>query len=147
MSERMTDIWDVVLTVVVAVVCMFTGVSAAVDNNIEVRGYVSSYREKNTTAKYTPSEKVYGTYDGSLTREECVLMTQVQDYEMYGPHALSYGDGRVVLAPGNDLYLAGARSSLWKLLSGDDGASGYRVSYDHVTDSYRLSKTKGEGTF
>lgn len=140
MNERIADILDIVLCVIVAAICLNTGVKAVVKNNYEVRQYTSSYSEKNTTIKYTPSEKVYGTYDGALSREECILMTQVQDYEMYGPHTVSYNGTAVDLHPGYEMYESTTRNALWSLLADDADTDAYQVTYDYENRTYRLER-------
>lgn len=140
MHEQVADIFDVVLFVLAAVICLQTGVQSVVKDNQEVQKYTSSYSEKNTTQKYTPSEKIYGEYDGSLTKEDLALVTQIQDYEMFGPHSLTYGVNKVELHPGYEMYTDQTRNKLWTYLSGDDADTAYSVDYDHKYGTYRISK-------
>lgn len=138
MHGQMEELFDLVIGVVVAALCMSTGVRTVVRDNREVRQYTSSYREKNTTIKYTPSEKVYGDYSGAMTREELVLLTQIQDYEMYGPHIISRGDILVDLHPGYEMYESASRTALWGMLAPDAPESTYQIRYDSESDTYRI---------
>lgn len=140
MHERVADILDIVLCTLVAVLCLQTGVPAVVRDDYEVQKYTSSYSEKNTTQKYTPSEKVYGEYDGSLSREELVLMTQIQDYEMYGPHTVAYNDTSIDLHPGYEVYENQNRNAMWNAVSSDEADSAYKIQYDYNTNKYIISK-------
>lgn len=140
MHERVADILDIVLCTIMAALCLQTGVRAVVRDNYEVQRYTSSYSEKNTTQKYTPSEKVYGEYDGAMTREELVLMTQVQDYEMYGPHTFTCGDTSFDVNPGYEAYESANRTAMWNAVKADAADSAYKVAYDHETETYKITK-------
>lgn len=140
MDKQLADIFDVVLFVLVAVLCLQTGVQSAATDNREVKNYTSSYSEKNTTLKYTPSEKIYGEYDGSLTKEELAIITQIQDQEMYGPQNVTYNGTKIELSPGNDMVKDQTRSKLWTALSGDAADSAYQVSYDYNNNTYKIAK-------
>ena len=140
MHEQLADIFDVVLLVLLTVICLQTGIQSVVTDNQEVQKYTSSYSEKNTTLKYTPSEKIYGKYDGSLTKEELALMTQIQDYEMYGPQNVTCNGKKIDLYPGDDTYNDQTRGKLWSAMSTDPGNSAYQVTYDYRNGTYRITK-------
>lgn len=140
MHERIADILDIVLCVIMAVLCLQSGVRAVVWDNYEVQRYTSSYSEKNTTQKYTPSEKIYGEYDGAVSREELVIMTQVQDYEMYGPHTFTCGDVSIDLNPGYEIYENTNRIAMWNAVAQDEADSAYKIAYDKETDTYKIEK-------
>lgn len=140
MHERIADILDIVLCTILAALCLQTGVRAVVRDDYEVRKYTSSYSEKNTTQKYTPSEKVYGAYDGAVTREELVIMTQVQDYEMYGPHTFTCRDVSIELNPGYEAYESANRAAMWNAVAQDAAESAYQITYDFAAHTYRIQK-------
>ena len=82
MHERIADILDIVLCVIMAVLCLQSGVRAVVWDNYEVQRYTSSYSEKNTTQKYTPSEKIYGEYDGADSAYKIAYDKETDTYKI-----------------------------------------------------------------
>lgn len=131
MHEQVSDILDIVLCVILAALCLATGVSAAVRDNREVRQYTSSYSEKNTTLKYSPSEKLYEQDEGTVSKEELVIMTQIQDFEMYGPRVFVCNGSTVDLHPGMDAYRSTNRSAIWNAMRPDPADAAYRVLYEY----------------
>jgi hypothetical protein len=102
---------------------------------------VSSYDDKVSSIKYTPSEKIYGTYHGTLSKNELVLLTQIQNYEMYGPQTLVYADRlNLDLQPGLDYYHSALAGSVWSAVQADEENASYAVTYDYETDVYRVTK-------
>lgn len=55
MTIRVKEILDLMMLAVVLAICLITGVWTTLKESQEIRKYTSSYREKNTTQKYTPS--------------------------------------------------------------------------------------------
>lgn len=139
MTIRVKEILDLMLLTIVLTVCLMTGVWTTVKESQEIRKYTSSYREKNTTQKYTPSIKVYGSYNGTVSKEELILISQIQDYEMYGPHVLAYADnGRVDLHPGYEMYSDTVRAQLCDMLLKDAGNTSYLIEYDSASEAYQI---------
>ena len=80
MEKEISDMFDLVATLLILCICMATGVSSAIRDDREVIGYEASYKDKTAEVKYTPSLKVYGNYDGTLTQGEVLLTMQLQDH-------------------------------------------------------------------
>ncbi len=142
MTIRVKEILDLMMLAVVLAICLITGVWTTLKESQEIRKYTSSYREKNTTQKYTPSIKVYGSYNGTISKEELVLVSQIQDYEMYGPHVLEYAgeseSGRVDLHPGYEMYNDILRAQVWNMLLQDSKDTSYYMEYDYAADAYQI---------
>lgn len=81
MEKEISDMFDLVVTLLILCICMTNGVSSAIRDNREVTGYEANYKDKTAEMKYTPSLKVYGSYDGTLTQGEALLAMQLQDHD------------------------------------------------------------------
>lgn len=80
MDKQIADVFDLVAAVIVACICMATGVVTSVRDFNEVKNYEANYEDKTANVKYSPQIKIYGEYDGSLTQQEAILVSQIQDY-------------------------------------------------------------------
>ena len=57
MEKEISDMFDLVATLLILCICMATGVSSAIRDDREVIGYEASYKDKTAEVKYTPSLK------------------------------------------------------------------------------------------
>lgn len=147
MTIRVKEILDLMLMAVVLCIGLMTGVWTTLTESQELRKYASSYTEKNATQKYTPSIKVYGSYNGTLSKEDLILVSQIQDYEMYGPHILAYEgeaeSGSVNLHPGYEMFRDTVRDETWSMLAQDEAQTLYFIEYDYGTNTYQVRRYYG----
>lgn len=147
MTIRVKEILDLMLMAIVLCIGLMTGVWTTLTESQELRKYASSYTEKNATQKYTPSIKVYGSYNGTLSKEDILLVSQIQDYEMYGPHTLAYEgeaeSGSVDLHPGYEMFEEIVRGETWSMLAQDEAQTSYFIEYDYGTDAYQVRRYYG----
>lgn len=78
-DKQVTDILSLAILVILIGFSLFSGVSSLVQMDKEIQQYDVTYEDKTSTVKYTPSTKTYGTYDGTLTGEELIVMSQMLD--------------------------------------------------------------------
>lgn len=93
MDDRLNEIFDVVMIIIVLAVAFSSGYTAIMAVNKEMRNYQSPYEDKNTSPKNSDFS-VYHERDAVLTKGEVLLMTTVQDEGLKGPDTFTY-DGRV----------------------------------------------------
>lgn len=90
MDKRVADIYDVVALLLILVICFATGVTAVVRDYHEVKNYEADYKDKTADSKYSPTVKIYGKYDGKLTKSELFLMSTIQDPGDTSTDAIEY---------------------------------------------------------
>ena len=79
MRQQVSDIMDLVVLALFIGFCMTLGVSSVIKSNHELNAYDATYEDKTSFTRYTLASKVYGLNDGSMTSDELILMTQIQD--------------------------------------------------------------------
>lgn len=138
--------FDLVITLIILCVCMTTGVSTAIRDDREVQNYEANYKDKTAETKYTPSIKVYGSYDGTLTQGEVLLASQLQDHEAMPESYISIAnktyDPKLNTEDNNKnryeeqittTYKEQAAtniSAIWSIIQNDSDTQGYSYTYD-----------------
>lgn len=153
MEKEISDLFDLVATLLIMCVCMTTGVSAAIRDNREVINYEANYKDKTAETKYTPSLKVYGDYDGTLTQGEVLLAMQIQDPDAMNEEKISVAnksydskksdtenDGKIYTQEITTTYKASAAQnigSIWAVIKSDNASEkGYSYIYDPKKQQY-----------
>lgn len=153
MEKEISDLFDLVATLLIMCVCMTTGVSAAIRDNREVINYEANYKDKTAETKYTPSLKVYGDYDGTLTQGEVLLAMQIQDSDAMNEEKISVAnksydskksdaenDGKIYTQEITTTYKASAAQnigSIWAVIKSDNASKkGYSYIYDPKKQQY-----------
>lgn len=140
MNQQVGEIFDIIILVLFLAIGLDIGVKALCEVNREVQESALIYMDKNTTVKYTPSEKIYGSYDGSMTAAEVLLMTQIQDFNMPYPDIITYDDLAIQIKPGYKEYLSINASALWGKLKLNTLDTSYLINYNFEKDSYDITK-------
>ena len=92
MEQQVSDVMDLVILVILVAFCMSVGVSSVVTSSRELSNYEVSYDDKTSFTRYTLSSKAYGLNDGSMTADELILMTQVQDENLMYDRTINFCD-------------------------------------------------------
>ena len=133
MNKQIADIIDVICLALFLSICMLVGVKALFQTNREFHKTELRYMDKNTKKKYSPSEKIYGTFDGTFSREEIITISQIQDYNMPYPNIIKYQDLEMQIQPGNPEYLKNYQKELWNKLKHNDEDLKYGLKYDYMS--------------
>lgn len=153
MEKEISDMFDLVATLLILCICMATGVSSAIRDDREVIGYEASYKDKTAEVKYTPSLKVYGNYDGTLTQGEVLLTMQLQDHGAMKEKRIcvanksykmsvsdSENEGKMYEQEITTSYKTGASSNIseiWNVIKSDNAdEAGYSYIYNPEKNQY-----------
>lgn len=153
MEKEISDMFDLVVTLLILCICMTYGVSSAIRDNREVTGYEANYKDKTAEMKYTPSLKVYGNYDGTLTQGEALLAMQLQDYEAMKEDKISIANksynmtkndsenaGKIYEQEITSSYKSDASSNvseIWSVIKSDNAKEkGYSCIYNSKKKQY-----------
>lgn len=107
MHKSISDILDILLTVLVLSVGFILGYTTLASTEKEVQEWTSTYQDKNTSERYDGVKEIYDKYgytlyeaDGTLvnynaimTKGDVLIMTQIQDSGLAGDQVISL-DGR-----------------------------------------------------
>lgn len=149
MEKQIADVFDLVAVVIVLCVCMATGVKTTIRDYNEICNYEANYEDKTANVKYSPQSKIYGEYDGSLTQQEAVLVSQIQDYTAMSTDTIRFANKTYKKDMPDDVN-AGAyydeaitssykegyttiASAIWNTIKSDnssDGGYSYTFNYD-----------------
>ena len=153
MEKELADMFDRVATLLILCICMTNGVSSAIRDNREVIGYEVNYKDKTAEMKYTPSLKVYGNYDGTLTQGEALLAMQLQDHEAMKEDTISIANksynmekndsentGKIYEQEITTSYKSDASSNvsqIWSIIKSDNAKEkGYSYIYNPKKNQY-----------
>jgi len=153
MEKEIADMFDLVATLLILCICMTNGVSSAIRDNREVIGYEVNYKDKTAEMKYTPSLKVYGNYDGTLTQGEALLAMQLQDHEAMKEDTISIANksynmekndsentGKIYEQEITTSYKSDASSNvsqIWSIIKSDNAKEkGYSYIYNPKKNQY-----------
>ena len=153
MEKEISDMFDLVVTLLILCICMTNGVSSAIRDNREVTGYEANYKDKTAEMKYTPSLKVYGNYNGTLTQGEALLAMQLQDHEAMKEDKISIANksynitkndsenaGKIYEQKITSSYKADASSNvseIWSVIKSDNAKEkGYSYIYNPKKKQY-----------
>lgn len=153
MEKEIGDMFDLVATLLILCICMTNGVSSAIRDNREVIGYEVNYKDKTAEMKYTPSLKVYGNYDGTLTQGEALLAMQLQDHEAMKEDTISIANksynmekndsentGKIYEQEITTSYKSDASSNvsqIWSIIKSDNAKEkGYSYIYNPKKNQY-----------
>lgn len=89
MDERISELMDILMLIVILATAIPTGYLAIVKTNREMQQYQSPYEDKNTSPKFS-DDSVYTERNAVFTKGELLLMTAIQDDGIKGPHAFTY---------------------------------------------------------
>lgn len=150
MDKRIADIYDIVGLILVLVICFPVGIGTAVRDYHEVKNYQADYFDKTAYNGYSgTTSKVYGEYNGTLTREEVLLMSQIQEDETMTTNTIRYEGS------GTDSFTQDVGSSkegisayipeINALYKNDDAKKGgYRIKYDPKKERYTVQYEPNE---
>lgn len=154
MDKRMMDIYDIVALILVLAVFVPMGVIVTVRDYNEVKNYEANYEDKTANATYSPTYKIYGEYDGTLTKEEAILVSQIQDPGMTDQTKIRYRSlsqdkktyaGEYELNVGTETRenadsVTGAIADLFR--NDDPEYRGYRIVYNNNDGTYEIRQDK-----
>lgn len=93
MSERVNDLFDIIMIILILSVAFSTGYVAVVKTNQEMQHYESPYADKNTSPRYSDNS-VYNARNAVSTQGELIIMAAVQDVGITGSEIFTF-DGTV----------------------------------------------------
>lgn len=137
MEKEAMEVLDLGILMLVIALCIVTGVSSTFMTNRRAYSYNETYmQDKNTTVKnnaYVLTE--YGSFDGSLSKAELMLITQIQDSNMPTPKSLKVHDTQF-----NINYTYKENLTIYKqYMSGailsDEKDKRYVITYEYETDT------------
>lgn len=111
MKQQVADLMDLVILVILLAFCMNYGVSSVIRTSRELSAYDVSYEDKTSFTRYMLTSKAYGLNDGSMTADELILMSQVQDENMMYDRTINFCDTQNVTSLtgiDEDKYVEGA---------------------------------------
>lgn len=143
MDKRIADIYDIVGLILVLVICLPVGLGTTVRDYHEIKNYEADYTDKTAYSSYSgTTTKVYGEYNGTLTKDEVLLMSQIQDDEAMRTDTIDYKKGSSSFKQVTGSSREGVTDyvpTINSLYRDDDPENGgYRIKYDPKKDEYTV---------
>lgn len=157
MEKQIADVFDLAAVVIVLCVCLATGVKTTIRDYYEICNYEANYEDKTANAKYSPQSKIYGEYNGTLTQQEAVLVSQIQDYTAMSTDNIRFAnnsykkdmpDGantgtyydEAITSSYKEGYTTIA-SAIWNTIKSDNSSEGgYSYTYNYDKNRYILQQ-------
>lgn len=141
MEERVAEILSTAILVVLLAGGVSLGAGSIIRSNKTLTNYSSTYEDKTAAFKYTPSLKVYGSYNGKLTQGEAIIATAIQDANMPYNQKMQVGTHTISISSSYEenalTTYAGYTSSF---VVPDNADTSYLFQYDYKTNNYILIK-------
>lgn len=136
MKKSAMEMLDIGLLIIVLGLAISLGINNLYKTYRQVQSDSLSYMEDKNTGKskgYLINE--YGTYDGTLSKMQVVLMSQIQDSNMPSPRKVVV-NGKDVDIPFNyKEYRFECGQNIWLLVKNQDNTTRYSIDYKYSVDS------------
>lgn len=140
MEHQVSDILSLAALVILLSFSTLLGGSAVMNANKSLNEYSETYQDKTTPVKYTASEKTYGTYDGTLTREELILMSMIQDSNLAENRDIKLGNYSINITASYKENVKKYKGYAVKWIDKDSSSVSYPISYDYENNQYIVGK-------
>lgn len=136
MSKNAMEMLDLGLFILVLGLVISLGVNNLYKTYRQVQSESYSYMEDKNTGKskgYLINE--YGAYDGTLSRMQVVLMSQIQDSNMPSPRKIVVNGTDVEVPFNYQEYRFESGQNIWLLIKNEDSKTRYSIDYQYLVDN------------
>lgn len=136
MKKSAMEMLDLGLLIVVLGLALSLGVNDLHKTYRQVQSDSLSYMEDKNTGKskgYLINE--YGAYDGTLSRMQVVLISQIQDSNMPSPRKIVVNGTDVDVPFNYQEYRFESGQNIWSLVKTQESGTRYSIDYQYTVDS------------